>query len=130
MTLRIVVDPSAATPPYEQIRAQIAGLVTSGELGRGDRLPTVRALAAHLGIAANTVARSYKELEAAGVLTTRRRAGTTVADGVASAHLAVARQAELFARAAVASGLDERTAVDLVSNALRLARPPGGTEPV
>jgi GntR family transcriptional regulator len=122
VTPRIVVDTSAATPPYEQIRAQIAGLVASGELKPGDRLPTVRALAADLGIAANTVARSYKELEAVGVLTTRRRAGTTVSDGVASAHLAVSRQADLFARAAVSSGLDETTALDLVRNALRLAR--------
>jgi DNA-binding transcriptional regulator YhcF (GntR family) len=125
MSPRIVVDTSAATPPYEQIRAQIAGLVASGEFQRGQRLPTVRALAADLGIAANTVARSYKELEAVGVLTTRRRAGTTVADGVASAHLAVARQADVFARAAMTSGLDEATALDLVRSALRrLARPP------
>ncbi|HEY5822097.1 MAG TPA: GntR family transcriptional regulator, partial [Propionibacteriaceae bacterium] len=73
---RIELDTGSAIPPYEQIRAQIAGLVARGSLAPGDRLPTVRALAADLGIAANTVARGYKELEAGGVILTRRRLGT------------------------------------------------------
>ena len=71
--LRITVDLAAAEPPYEQVRAQVAGLIATGQLGEGDRLPTVRALAADLGLAVNTVARAYKELEAGGHVTTRRR---------------------------------------------------------
>ncbi len=119
---RIDVDTGSAIPPYEQIRAQIAGLVARGSLGPGDRLPTVRALAADLGIAANTVARGYKELEAGGVILTQRRLGTVIASGATRPEPAVRSRAEEFARAAVASGLDETTAVDLVRSALRLAQ--------
>ena len=53
----IRVDAASAVPPYEQVRAQIAALVRSGDLAVGTRLPTVRRLAEDLGLAANTVAR-------------------------------------------------------------------------
>lgn len=76
--MRIVVDDAADQPPYEQVRQQVTAAVDAGELAPGDRLPTVRALAAELGLAVNTVARAYKELEAAGVVATRGRAGTVV----------------------------------------------------
>jgi DNA-binding transcriptional regulator YhcF (GntR family) len=46
----------------------------------GSRLPTIRQLAADLGIAAGTVARAYRELEAAGIIVTRGRHGTHIAD--------------------------------------------------
>jgi DNA-binding transcriptional regulator YhcF (GntR family) len=72
------IDATASTPPYEQIRAQIAGHFDSGELPPGDRLPTVRRLADDLGVAANTVARAYRELEQVGVIETRGRGGSFV----------------------------------------------------
>ncbi|WHP18468.1 GntR family transcriptional regulator [Cellulomonas sp. ES6] len=83
------VDVSAATPVYEQIRAQVAGLVALGTLTPGERLPASRDLARDLGIAVGTVQRAYRELEAAGVVTSRRRVGTVVAGpeaGTAPAH--------------------------------------------
>ena len=58
----------------EQVRAQ----VESGELAPGTKLPTVRRLADELGIATNTVARAYRELEGLGVIETRGRAGSVV----------------------------------------------------
>jgi GntR family transcriptional regulator len=79
MTAGISVDLGSATPPYEQIRAQIASLITVGALPAGTRLPTVRRLASDLGIAAGTVARTYKQLEQGGLITTGRRNGTVVA---------------------------------------------------
>lgn len=82
MDAQIVIDLQTGTPPYEQIQTQISSLVAVGELPLGTRLPTVRALAADLGVAAGTVARAYKELEAAGTVITNRRQGTVVADGV------------------------------------------------
>ncbi|KQR03064.1 GntR family transcriptional regulator [Arthrobacter sp. Leaf141] len=78
MSAGITVDLGSATPPYEQIRSQISSLVAMGELAAGSRLPTVRSLAADLGIAAGTVARAYKELDAAGIVESRRRGGTVV----------------------------------------------------
>lgn len=75
----IHVDANASVAPYEQVRAQIAELIRSGSLPVGARLPTVRKLAEDLGLAINTVARSYKELEADHLVETRGRHGTIVA---------------------------------------------------
>lgn len=114
-----VVVKTSGDPPFEQIRAQIATLIGSGRLLPGARLPTVRALAADLGIAVNTVARAYKELETEGLVVTRRRAGTTVASGEHTAEVALAALARSFATAARSAGLDEGSALDLVRTALR-----------
>ncbi|HLR99195.1 MAG TPA: GntR family transcriptional regulator [Mycolicibacillus parakoreensis] len=73
------IDDAAGSPLFEQIRTQIVDGVRSGALAPGTRLPTVRDLAAELGLAVNTVARAYRELETAGVVETRRRFGTFIA---------------------------------------------------
>ncbi|KQN94947.1 GntR family transcriptional regulator [Arthrobacter sp. Leaf69] len=86
MTAGISVDLGSATPPFEQIRAQIASLIALGTLAPGTRLPTVRSLAADLGIAPGTVARAYRELEQAGLIETRRRNGTVVAGTLGDAN--------------------------------------------
>jgi DNA-binding transcriptional regulator YhcF (GntR family) len=76
--LRVVVtDP---TPPYEQLRRQLTDLISSGVLAPGDRLPPLRQLAADLGLAVGTVARTYRELEAEGLVRSRRGGGTRVQD--------------------------------------------------
>jgi DNA-binding transcriptional regulator YhcF (GntR family) len=72
------IDPASAEPPFEQVRRQIAARVVSGELPAGTRLPTVRALADEVGLAVNTVARVYRELESDGVVVTEGRRGTFV----------------------------------------------------
>lgn len=124
-TLSIRIDPDAMAPPFEQVRAQLAADISAGELLPGDRLPTVRALAAELGLAANTVARAYKELEGAGLVETHRRAGTVVATRAHAADVAVSALATRFAVAARRAGLDERSALELVRAALRApAEPP------
>jgi DNA-binding transcriptional regulator YhcF (GntR family) len=74
----ITVDQTSATPPFEQVREQVRAQVESGELAPGTKLPTVRRLADELGIATNTVARAYRELEGLGVIETRGRAGSVV----------------------------------------------------
>jgi GntR family transcriptional regulator len=76
------IDLSRPVPPYEQLRGQIAGLVAAAELPAGSRLPSVRQLAGDLGLAPGTVARAYSELEAEGLLVTRQRGGTFVAEPV------------------------------------------------
>ncbi|MBD8043935.1 GntR family transcriptional regulator [Arthrobacter sp. Sa2BUA2] len=79
MSARISVDLQSPVPPYEQIRVQISTLAASGVLSPGDRLPTIRMLAADLGVAPGTVARAYKELESDGIVTAMRRKGTVIA---------------------------------------------------
>jgi DNA-binding transcriptional regulator YhcF (GntR family) len=76
--VNIAVDTASSIPPYEQLRAQIASMVVSGTLPSGTRLATVRQMAADLGLAPNTVARAYRELEADGVIDTHGRRGTFV----------------------------------------------------
>lgn len=73
------VDTTSAVPPYEQIRAQITALITTGALAVGDRLPAIRQLAGDLGLAPGTVARAYRELEQTGLVASRGRHGTLVA---------------------------------------------------
>ena len=75
----VEVDQDSPVPPYEQVRAQIASMIGTGALPPDTRLPPIRQLAADLGLAANTIARSYRELESAGLVTSRVRTGTTVA---------------------------------------------------
>jgi DNA-binding transcriptional regulator YhcF (GntR family) len=77
MTL-LSIDPDNSVPPFEQLRTQVAAMTAAGELEPGQKLPTVRQLAADLGLAANTVARAYRELEADGVISTQGRRGTFV----------------------------------------------------
>lgn len=81
------VNLESPVPPYEQLREQIAGLIATGELTAGTRLPPVRQLAADLGLAGGTVARAYRELDQGGLIEGRGRHGTVVrAAPPASAH--------------------------------------------
>jgi DNA-binding transcriptional regulator YhcF (GntR family) len=77
--MRLVIDPHSAVAPFEQVRLGVIRLIDTGALRPEDRLPTVRDLAAQLGLANNTVAKAYRELEMSGVTVTRGRNGTFVA---------------------------------------------------
>jgi DNA-binding transcriptional regulator YhcF (GntR family) len=116
------LDANSPLPPFEQVRDQLGGLIATGGLAEGERLPTVRGLATELGLAAGTVARAYKELEAAGLVTTRSRAGTVVAPQAQSTEVALRTAARAFAACAVEADVDDMTAVDAVREALRSAR--------
>jgi DNA-binding transcriptional regulator YhcF (GntR family) len=76
--LRVEIDRSSTTPPYEQIVAQVRREIERGTLAMGTRVPTVRSLAERAGVVPNTVAKAYRELESAGYLQGRGRAGTFV----------------------------------------------------
>jgi DNA-binding transcriptional regulator YhcF (GntR family) len=115
------LDPTSTVPPFEQIKQAILAAANSGRASVGTRLPPVRALAAHLGIAANTVARAYRELEQAGVVETRGRAGTVITAGGDDARRRVADAADVFAGVVRSAGLSESDAVAIVRAALRRA---------
>ncbi|MBS2938321.1 GntR family transcriptional regulator [Nocardioides sp. J2M5] len=115
--LRLVVDDTSGTAPFEQVRDGIRAQVDDGTLVPGHRLPPVRALATSLGLAANTVARAYKELEALGVVETRGRAGTFVTGrGV---ERSVREAAAAYVATVRALGIDDTAALDAVRRALR-----------
>ncbi len=80
--MQIHISPHDGVPIYQQIVNQVKYLTASGRLAAGEQLPPVRKLAEQVLVNPNTVARAYRELEQAGVLSTRRGAGVFVAEGV------------------------------------------------
>ncbi|WP_244929929.1 GntR family transcriptional regulator [Nocardioides sp. W7] len=111
------LDADDATPPYEQLRSQLATRAASGDLPAGTRLPTVRGLAAELGVAAGTVARAYRELEADGVVVTEGRRGTFVAATRAAASADAHAAAREYAAVARRLGLTRAEAGRLLDEA-------------
>ncbi|MDI3330935.1 MAG: GntR family transcriptional regulator [Micrococcus sp.] len=107
----LAINASSSVPPYEQVRTGLLDLVHRSRLPVGTKLPTVRGLASALGVSANTVARAYKELEQAGVVTARPRLGTVVAQGSGDADARLADAATAYAEAAQALGFTRRQAV-------------------
>ena len=115
MSLTIAVDTSSPVPPYEQVRAQIAQQVSDGTLPAGTRLATVRQMAADLGLAANTVARAYRELETDGVIATHGRRGTFIrSEAVATPPDALHELARAYTVAARRLGLTQAEATRIV----------------
>jgi len=116
------VDLESALPPYEQIRAQITAMAASGVLPSGTRLPTIRQLAADLGLAPGTVSRAYRELEAVGLISTRGRHGTYIArpppltPGERASRLRLA--AASYARAAEQLGASQHETFQVLKQAL------------
>jgi DNA-binding transcriptional regulator YhcF (GntR family) len=113
----IDLDPGSTDPPYEQLRSRITALARAGELAPHTRLPAVRRLAGDLNVAPGTVARAYRELEAAGVVETRGRLGTFVVGGDAATDPARELAAD-YARRVTALGVSPERALDLARAAL------------
>ena len=89
--MNVTVDTSSPIPPYEQLRAGIAGLIAVGALAPGAPLPSVRQLATDLDLAPGTVQRAYSELQAAGgpssATTAPRRASSSSARAASALSL-------------------------------------------
>ncbi|MGU3409929.1 GntR family transcriptional regulator [Microbacterium sp. M1A1_1b] len=118
----IQVDVGSGVPPYEQIRQQYRTMITGGSLLVGTRLPTVRRLAADLGLAVNTVARAYRELESDGLVRSRGRAGTVVAPSLDEVRNQAEAAARRFADDMRRLGVPSERAVTLAQTALREQR--------
>jgi DNA-binding transcriptional regulator YhcF (GntR family) len=114
------VDPGSATPPFEQLRLSIRDAIVDGELAAGARLPTVRTLAADTGLAVNTVARTYKELEADGLIETRGRLGSFVAATGSPVEREMQAAARAYADRAASLGVAPAAAAAYVTAALNL----------
>ena len=78
--LHLQLDFRSELPIYIQIMNQIEGQVLSGILEPGDQLPTVRALASELRINFNTVARAYRLLDEARIISTQQGRGTYITE--------------------------------------------------
>jgi GntR family transcriptional regulator len=76
--MNISIDLRSDVPIYLQIVEQVRQLVVNGGLKPGEQLPTVRALASDLRINFNTVSRSYRLLDEAGIISTQQGRGTYI----------------------------------------------------
>ncbi|GAA2284404.1 GntR family transcriptional regulator [Nonomuraea roseoviolacea subsp. roseoviolacea] len=114
----IVIDSGSPVPPFEQLRAQLARQIQAGALPVGSRLPTIRHLAADLGLAVNTVGRAYRELEEAGLIETRGRAGSFVSAAGEEGRERARRAAAEYAAVIASVGIDAGEAVRIVQAAL------------
>src|SRR3954463_6521567 len=116
MTARIRVHiREGGGPPYRQLIDGIRRQIERGALLPGDRIPPVRTLADDLGLAPNTVARAYRELEDGGWIVGRGRAGTFVTDRLperpSAADAALATAANAYLRRAAQLGADREAAI-------------------
>ena len=98
----IIIDHASKTPIYEQIKVQILSLITSGALAPGDKLPSLRTLAAELSLNFNTIKKVFAQLEADGVIVTVQGKGCFVAD-TARENRTVLDRAENALREAIAT---------------------------
>ncbi|MGP5579816.1 GntR family transcriptional regulator [Glutamicibacter arilaitensis] len=117
----ITLESAHPAGPSEQIRAQLAAMIRSGELAEDAKLPTVRQLARDLRVAVGTVAKAYKELEAAGLVRTGRANGTRVNAG----HMLAPRllsDARVLASSAKESGMGLEELQNLVEAAWKSAQ--------
>ncbi len=76
--MQLRISDNDGVPIYLQIVNQAKYLIASSRLEEGEQLPPVRKLAEQLMVNPNTVARAYRELEAAGLIVSRRGAGVFV----------------------------------------------------
>jgi len=118
MAITLMLDSHSPTPPFEQLRTQVIEGVRSGAFAPGDKLPTVRRLAETLGLAANTVARAYRELERDQVIETRGRLGSFIAATGDATHKQAQLAAIAYAERVRALGLDAAEALRIVAAAL------------
>jgi DNA-binding transcriptional regulator YhcF (GntR family) len=116
--MRFSIDHAASAPPFEQVRRQVTEAVADGSLSPGTRMPTVRALAAELDLAVNTVAKAYRALESDHVIETRGRAGSFVSATGDPTRREAQVAAIAYADRVRHLGVDRGTALSLVESAL------------
>lgn len=98
--------------------AELKQQIVAAALPTGTKLPTVRALAEQLGLAVNTVAKAYRELEDAGVIETRGRNGSFVALSADAAERSLQEAAAAYAARSRTLGVPADRALEHVRNAL------------
>lgn len=123
MTAHASLSPKDEVSPALDIYRQFRGLIVSGQLGAGERLPTVRQTASDLGVAAGTAAKAYRMLENEGLVVTRTAAGTRVAAAAAVLPAAVVRRVRDLATATDEAEVD----IEDVIAVLRLASHAGSS---
>jgi DNA-binding transcriptional regulator YhcF (GntR family) len=125
--LFLTVDANDSRPVYQQIADGVKALIAGGHLREGAALPSVRQVAADLGVNFNTVATAYRQLQDDGLVTIRHGAGAVVADH--SAREATSEVLRKGLRGALAdlllAGFGDREIVGAVREELQRLRAKG-----
>jgi GntR family transcriptional regulator len=90
--MQVLIDNSSDLPVYQQIIDQVKRDIALGRLKSGEKLPTVRQLAAQLAINPNTIAKAYRFLERDGIITTKAGAGAYVSDLSSNLNMTVRKK--------------------------------------
>ncbi|MDQ0893617.1 GntR family transcriptional regulator [Agromyces ramosus] len=114
MTAQPILPPTDEASPALDIYRQFRGLIVSGQLGAGERLPTVRQTASDLGVAPGTAAKAYKLLERDGLVITRTAAGTRVAESAAALPRSVVRRIRDLVTDSKSAGIGVDDVIDVL----------------
>jgi GntR family transcriptional regulator len=100
--MNVRVDPNSSVPPSQQLVAAVLDAIASGELGTGDKLPSVRGLAGEALVNPNTVTKAYRALEHLGATVGRTGSGVyvTAAGPKVAKGIRLAETLDAFRRAA------------------------------
>ena len=117
--MEIVLSSSSSAPMYEQIKAQVRSAIYQGDLREGDRLPSLRQLAADLRVSLITVTRAYNDLVAEKVVVNEHGRGFVVMTIDAdTARAATRERLSAAADAVVAAARDARLTRDELNTLL------------
>ena len=109
--MRITLGRGDRAAASERLARAIEARIQRGSLAPGERLPPVRALAAELGLAPNTIAQAYRRLEEDGLIEGRGRSGTFVAESlprrIPDRERRLAEAADAFVRRGAQLGFGE-----------------------
>jgi GntR family transcriptional regulator len=119
--MQIRIDTSDARPIYRQVADEIKTAIASGAIANGGQLPSVRQLAADLGVNLNTVAAAYRELQSEGLITIRHGSGAVVSSlqTTASSPEDLRRSLRGVLTQMILAGMRRSEIVGLVSSELR-----------
>ncbi|CAM3813854.1 GntR family transcriptional regulator [Alkalicoccus chagannorensis] len=108
-------------PIYQQLMAHLSQRICRGDLAPGEKLPSVRALAAEAGVNPNTVSRTYMELERERIVESKRGQGTFVTEELPVIEelrrSQASQQARQFKDSMEQLGIDQETALNLLARA-------------
>jgi GntR family transcriptional regulator len=117
------LDVRSGVAPYLQLVHQVQQALRLGLLSEGDRLPTVKDVAAQVAVNPNTVLKAYRELEHAGLVSPQPGRGTfvtrTLSDDTLAAHEPLRRELQLWLDRARTAGLDDESIDALIKSTFR-----------
>lgn len=123
-TMQITIEEDSGIPIWLQLRNRLIYLITSGAFQAGDKLPTVRELAAQVQINYNTVAKVYRDVERDGYIVSKRGRGTFVSDAYLDNEDAASDVADSLADAFIQqcreAGVPRTEIVELVRRRLEI----------